>query len=480
MSSSSCSRTTRRARSRAIPTRRRSTRSRTATRRSRTTTPWPTRACRTTSRSSRARPTGSRATAPTASSARAASPTRSRPPARPGRRTPRISRTRGSPAARPAATRRSTTRSSTSATSPARGRAATASSRSPGSRRDLARHRLPDFSLVVPNLCDDMHDCSVATGDAWLKAHVVPLLHSPELRGGVVFVVFDEGTSDTGGGGRVEALALGPTVRRGSKFAQGDEPLRPAAHDRGRVEAAAARLLAHRDADRRASGRSRSPGARAESVPGMLVSIARALEERDQTLGHGARVAALAEPVALRAGLGSRADPLPSPGRAAARRRQGQDPAAAARQVRAAHARRGRGDPAPPGRRRAARAAAAAIPRRAPVRPLPPRALGRRRLPRGAERTQDPDRGPDPRDRRRLRRDDLRRGPYRRRADARRTRSPRCEDAAPARSSTRSRRSSSSRPGPRAGTPGSAPSCRAARAPPRPRASRGRARSPRP
>lgn len=78
--------------------------------------------------------------------------------------------------------------------------------------RDLAARRLPDFSLVVPNLCDDMHDCSVATGDAWLKAHVVPLLRSPELRGGVVFVVFDEGTSDAGGGGRVEALALGPAV----------------------------------------------------------------------------------------------------------------------------------------------------------------------------------------------------------------------------------------------------------------------------
>ena len=48
--------------------------------------------------------------------------------------------------------------------------------------------------------------------------HVVPLLHSPALGGGVVFVVFDEGTSDTGGGGRVEALALGQTVRRGARF----------------------------------------------------------------------------------------------------------------------------------------------------------------------------------------------------------------------------------------------------------------------
>ena len=86
--------------------------------------------------------------------------------------------------------------------------------------RDLARHDLPDFSLVVPNLCDDMHDCSVTAGDTWLEAHIVPLLHSRELRGGVVFVVFDEGTSETGGGGHVEALALGPTVRRGSRFTE--------------------------------------------------------------------------------------------------------------------------------------------------------------------------------------------------------------------------------------------------------------------
>jgi hypothetical protein len=84
--------------------------------------------------------------------------------------------------------------------------------------QDLARRRLPGFSLLIPNLCNDMHDCSVATGDAWLKAHVKPL-RSPQLRGGVVFVVFDEGTSNRGGGGHIDALALGSTIRRGSKFA---------------------------------------------------------------------------------------------------------------------------------------------------------------------------------------------------------------------------------------------------------------------
>ena len=86
--------------------------------------------------------------------------------------------------------------------------------------QDVAAHRLPDFSLVVPNLCNDMHDCSVSTGDAWLKAHIAPLATSPELRGGVVFVVFDEGTTDEGGGGHIEALALGPTVNAHSVFAK--------------------------------------------------------------------------------------------------------------------------------------------------------------------------------------------------------------------------------------------------------------------
>lgn len=86
--------------------------------------------------------------------------------------------------------------------------------------RDVRARRLPDFALVVPDLCHDMHDCPIATGDAWLRAHVAPLLSSPALAGGVVFVVFDEGTSGEGGGGQIEALALGPTVRPGSVFSR--------------------------------------------------------------------------------------------------------------------------------------------------------------------------------------------------------------------------------------------------------------------
>ena len=84
-------------------------------------------------------------------------------------------------------------------------------------RRDLAAGGLPDFSLVVPDLCHDMHDCSVATGDAWLGTFLRPLLRGSALGNGAVFVVFDEGTSGQGGGGHVPALALGRSVCPGSQ-----------------------------------------------------------------------------------------------------------------------------------------------------------------------------------------------------------------------------------------------------------------------
>jgi hypothetical protein len=69
--------------------------------------------------------------------------------------------------------------------------------------------RPPAFSFVVPDLCNDMHDCSVGTGDRWLARFLPPLLRLPRT---AVFVVFDEGSSDAGGGGHVAALAVGTAI----------------------------------------------------------------------------------------------------------------------------------------------------------------------------------------------------------------------------------------------------------------------------
>ncbi len=74
---------------------------------------------------------------------------------------------------------------------------------------------LPAFSFVTPDLCHDMHDCSVATGDSWLATFVKPLL---TIKRTAVFIVFDEGSSDLGGGGRVALLVAGTVVKPHSRF----------------------------------------------------------------------------------------------------------------------------------------------------------------------------------------------------------------------------------------------------------------------
>jgi phospholipase C len=83
-------------------------------------------------------------------------------------------------------------------------------------RSDLGARALPNFSLVVPDLCHSMHDCSVSVGDAWLRKQAPALLKLPNT---VVFVVFDEGATKLRGGGRTAALALGTAVRGGARYA---------------------------------------------------------------------------------------------------------------------------------------------------------------------------------------------------------------------------------------------------------------------
>ena len=50
-----------------------------------------------------------------------------------------------------------------------------------------------DFSLVIPNLCHDMHDCSTRAGDEWLAQFVPRITSTDAFRdGGLLLVTFDE------------------------------------------------------------------------------------------------------------------------------------------------------------------------------------------------------------------------------------------------------------------------------------------------
>jgi phospholipase C len=66
---------------------------------------------------------------------------------------------------------------------------------------DLAANALPAFSFVTPNLIDDMHDGTIADGDAWLASNLPAILNSPEYTSGstAVFITWDEGTGGKSG-----------------------------------------------------------------------------------------------------------------------------------------------------------------------------------------------------------------------------------------------------------------------------------------
>src|SRR5205809_377018 len=82
---------------------------------------------------------------------------------------------------------------------------------------DLANGRLPSFSNIVPNLCNDAHDCSLGTADSWSQTHIAPLIASPVFQqDGLLIIVFDEaGGDNTLGGGRVYWAAISPKSKRG-------------------------------------------------------------------------------------------------------------------------------------------------------------------------------------------------------------------------------------------------------------------------
>jgi phosphatidylinositol-3-phosphatase len=76
-----------------------------------------------------------------------------------------------------------------------------------------------DFEFIVPNQCNDMHSCSIATGDAFLRTFVPRITSSPAFAGSVLFITTDEGTTNTNGGGQVATVVVSPLGKSGFRSA---------------------------------------------------------------------------------------------------------------------------------------------------------------------------------------------------------------------------------------------------------------------
>jgi phospholipase C len=81
---------------------------------------------------------------------------------------------------------------------------------------DLHNGALPRFAFLNPDLCNDEHDCPVATGDAWLAKWVPEILGSPAYQAGdtALFVTYDE--NDNRADNHVYTVVAAPSVRPGS------------------------------------------------------------------------------------------------------------------------------------------------------------------------------------------------------------------------------------------------------------------------
>jgi fibronectin type 3 domain-containing protein len=81
---------------------------------------------------------------------------------------------------------------------------------------DLNANTLPSFSFVTPNMCNDTHDCSIATGDSWLQAWIPLITSSQAYQSGstVLFLTYDE--DDGSPTNQIVTIVVSPYTRVGT------------------------------------------------------------------------------------------------------------------------------------------------------------------------------------------------------------------------------------------------------------------------
>jgi hypothetical protein len=81
---------------------------------------------------------------------------------------------------------------------------------------DLKNNAIPKYVFITPNLDNDMHDGTIAQGDAWL-AREVPKLTATDAyqHGGVIFLLWDEGSGTLGAGDDPPFIAISPDAKHG-------------------------------------------------------------------------------------------------------------------------------------------------------------------------------------------------------------------------------------------------------------------------
>ena len=75
-----------------------------------------------------------------------------------------------------------------------------------------ANNGLPAVGMLVPNLCNDAHDCPLATADNWLKARLPTVLQSSDFTSGRLAVVVTADEDDRRSGNKVLTVVLAASL----------------------------------------------------------------------------------------------------------------------------------------------------------------------------------------------------------------------------------------------------------------------------
>jgi hypothetical protein len=81
-----------------------------------------------------------------------------------------------------------------------------------GLAADVRAGSLPNAGMVVPNLCNDAHDCPAATADAWLRTVVGGVLAGPDFASGRLLVVVTADEDDRSQGNLVLTTLVNPQL----------------------------------------------------------------------------------------------------------------------------------------------------------------------------------------------------------------------------------------------------------------------------
>ena len=72
---------------------------------------------------------------------------------------------------------------------------------------------LPNVGMVIPNLCNDAHDCALGTADTWFKGWMTKVFEGPDWKSGHLAVVLTADEDDKSEGNTVLTVVIHPSQK---------------------------------------------------------------------------------------------------------------------------------------------------------------------------------------------------------------------------------------------------------------------------